>query len=133
MDPIHVFFLFLFFVVLVFLGVGWMYWFRWLPKSLEKRKRLTADWNLLAKRWFANPEDRNIQQQVAGFVRRNTGFANTAYNLSLQIVERNKDSSAAKVFALETGRFACGLTREGRVPTIYDEQAIQNDIDVRSK
>lgn len=36
--------------------------------------------------------------------------------------------SEYKPFALETGRLAYGLKRKDGVPTVYDEQAILNDI-----
>jgi hypothetical protein len=40
--------------------------------------------------------------------------------------------SEYKPFALETGRLAYGLKRSDGAPTVYDEQAILNDINVHA-
>ena len=59
-------------------------------------------------------------------------FAGTLYQLALGLVQDHPDESNVRVLALEFGRLSNGLTRpDGRV-TIYDEQAIQNDIQART-
>ncbi|MDZ8064709.1 MAG: hypothetical protein RMY64_03570 [Nostoc sp. DedQUE08] len=54
-----------------------------------------------------------------------------AYTKALEILEKNPDNITAKKFVLDVGRWHFGKLRSGKV-TIYDEQAIQNDIAVRS-
>jgi hypothetical protein len=56
-----------------------------------------------------------------------------AYQQSLTLLEKCADSAAHKRLALEVGRWHFGRLRQGGVPTMYDEQAIQNDILVRAK
>jgi hypothetical protein len=54
------------------------------------------------------------------------------YDKALHILEGNPDSSTAKQFVLNVGRWHFGKSRkDGRV-TIYDEQRIQNDILARA-
>jgi hypothetical protein len=43
-----------------------------------------------------------------------------------------RSHSELKPFALETGRLAYGLKRKDGVPTVYDEQAILNDINAHA-
>ncbi len=54
------------------------------------------------------------------------------YDLALEILETYPDQPAFKVFVLQIGRWHFGNVRGGQA-TIYDEQAIQNDILVRAK
>lgn len=60
-----------------------------------------------------------------------TEYNQIAYNKTLEIIEKNPGNVNAKKLALEVGRWHFGKLRNGK-PTIYDEQAIQNDISVRS-
>jgi hypothetical protein len=55
------------------------------------------------------------------------------YGLALKFLEVNPANIAAKVFALEVGRWSLSLGREDGKITIYDEAALQNDIQVRSR
>lgn len=55
------------------------------------------------------------------------------YESSLKILEANPNSQEAKVLVLDLGRLHYSILRPNKKPTIYDEQAIQNDILVRSK
>lgn len=54
------------------------------------------------------------------------------YNLALKTLAENPGDTRAKTFALEVGRWHYSLQRSDRKLTIYDEQALQNDILVRS-
>ncbi|AGY57112.1 hypothetical protein GKIL_0866 [Gloeobacter kilaueensis JS1] len=54
------------------------------------------------------------------------------YKAALRILERHPESTEARVFALEVGRFYYSYDRKGGVPTVYDEAAIANDIAARS-
>jgi hypothetical protein len=54
------------------------------------------------------------------------------YNSALDLIISHSGDTSVKVFALNIGRWHYSLKREDRKPTIYDEQAIQNDINTRS-
>jgi len=53
------------------------------------------------------------------------------YERVLEQVQRSPDSSNSAILALEVGRWHLGATRPDGKVTVYDEQAIQNDIVVR--
>lgn len=52
-------------------------------------------------------------------------IAEELYHDALGLLGRN---SELRPFALEMGRFAYGVKRPDRKPTVYDEQAITNDL-----
>jgi hypothetical protein len=54
------------------------------------------------------------------------------YQRSLESVQASKGDPAIKTLALQIGRLSYASSRPDRRPTIYDEQAIANDIAVRS-
>lgn len=62
-----------------------------------------------------------------------TNIPSELYRVALEILEENPEMSELKVYALEVGRWYYSSQRPDRKPTIYDEQAIQNDIIVRTK
>ena len=53
------------------------------------------------------------------------------YDRALDLVQRTPGSADLAVLALEIGRWHFGLSRPDGKVTVYDEQAIQNDISVR--
>lgn len=53
------------------------------------------------------------------------------YARALDLVARDGGTPSAKAVALHVGRLSYSAGRHGRQPTIYDEQAIANDIAVR--
>ena len=53
-------------------------------------------------------------------------------SLALKILSDNPEQPSAKQLVLKIGRYHFGKMRKGAV-TIYDEQVIQNDIQVRLK
>ena len=55
--------------------------------------------------------------------------AEEIYQDALSFLKRKPD---LKPFVLEVGRLAYGLKRKDKNPTVYDEQAIQNDINAHS-
>ena len=72
-------------------------------------------------------------QRSMRFVPKPTDFrTEEIYDLCLDLLEKNPGDSKMKALVLEVGRWHFGKLRGGS-PTIYDEQAIQNDILVRSK
>jgi hypothetical protein len=54
------------------------------------------------------------------------------YDTSLKILEANSTSQEAKKLVLDFGRLHYSILRPNKKPTIYDEQAIQNDVIVRA-
>jgi hypothetical protein len=54
------------------------------------------------------------------------------YHRSLESVRASKGDPTLKALALQIGRISYASSRPDRRPTIYDEQAIANDIAVRS-
>jgi len=59
--------------------------------------------------------------------------AERAYQRLLDALIEHPDAISLRMWALETGRISKGSSRDVKVPTIYDEQAIQNDILVRTR
>lgn len=59
-------------------------------------------------------------------------YSGPLYKLALDIVAQHPENISCRVFALETGRLHHGLHRPDGNVTVYDEQAIQNDILARS-
>ncbi len=82
------------------------------------------------------PADSKVRQTVMLSASRclavpNSGFnSKEVYDLALKILEKYPKEPRAKTLVLEIGRWHFGKLRSG-VPTIYDEQAMQNDIMVR--
>ncbi|MBH8575077.1 hypothetical protein I8752_19060 [Nostocaceae cyanobacterium CENA369] len=70
-------------------------------------------------------------QGVNKIILSGNNLSGRAYTKSLEILEKNSNNINAKKFVLDVGRWHFGKLRSGKV-TIYDEQAIQNDIAVRS-
>lgn len=54
------------------------------------------------------------------------------YNSALELISIHNGNAKIKVFALNMGRWYYSLLRPEKKPTIYDEQAIQNDINART-
>ncbi len=55
------------------------------------------------------------------------------YNTTLEILEKDPGNYRAKQLILTVGRWHFGKLRKNGRPTIYDEQAILNDISVGSR
>jgi hypothetical protein len=60
--------------------------------------------------------------------------ADWIYQRALEMIGPPRNgSAAARTFALRVGRFRYSRSRPDRVPTVYDEQAIANDISARAR
>jgi hypothetical protein len=55
------------------------------------------------------------------------------YNIALELLESNSYHIHLKTLCLNLGRLYYGSLRNDQKPTIHDEQAIQNDIQMRLK
>ncbi len=76
----------------------------------------------------ASPISVPIQNQIYDLVARYPLFGKDSYQISLEMIGVSKGDPVAKQFALKIGRQYLGSLRETGQPTVYDEQAIQNDI-----
>jgi len=85
----------------------------------------------LLKELEGNPTDLSTHTAVYGFVRTFPHLANDAYQAALVLLE-NEAEPSLRVFTLELGRLAYGVQRPEGVPTVYDENAINNDILART-
>ena len=86
----------------------------------------------LARAVTSEHSNRELHGQLLAVAGTSAAIASRVYSLALQCVEASHGSSAARQFALAAGRLAHGLRRKGGHPTVYDEQAIANDIDSRA-
>ncbi|MCA9220030.1 MAG: hypothetical protein KDA71_06860 [Planctomycetales bacterium] len=73
--------------------------------------------------------NRELHEQLLAVAGHSSAIAARVYSLALQCVEASRGGSAARQFALSAGRLAYGLKRKRGRPTVYDEQAIANDIE----
>ncbi len=119
------------FFVLVLIGlVGWYVFSEMAKQCAEK------DFCLIAQRLRADPLNVNLHGEILWIIKQrrfaslSESSSSTLYKIALDTLSENP-LSAAKAFALEVGRWHLGRCREDKQPTIYDEQAIQNDILVR--
>ena len=80
-----------------------------------------------------DPNDDGVHQELLRIQAIVPTISTAIYNSALGCVEITNGSSRTKQFALAAGRHKYGHVRENGVPTIYDEQAIQNDIIARSE
>jgi hypothetical protein len=81
---------------------------------------------------ISRPQDVEIQNYASEKIKRGMFRSQEAYAMALRILEHHPSEPKAKQFVLDIGRWHFAKIRGGKV-TIYDEQAIQNDISVRSR
>lgn len=82
----------------------------------------------------SRPDDRSAQQTIVHCLRGlpiNGSQRQWLYDGTLDLLQRTPSSAALAILALEVGRWHLGRSRPGGAVTIYDEQALQNDIAVR--
>lgn len=85
---------------------------------------------------ISNPLDTAVQGKVIRFLDKcptlKAPETQVVYEAALEILANNPGNATAKQFVLNVGRWHFGRNRPDKRPTVYDEQAIQNDILVRS-
>jgi hypothetical protein len=86
----------------------------------------------LRKQLAESPLDEQLQNEVLLMSEGYPALLESAYELALQILRDHPDSVVARAFALKAGRASYSAMRPNNSPTMYDEQAIQNDIMVRT-
>jgi len=84
-----------------------------------------------------SPDDSSCANRIPSLLDEGKSFHQynygTIYNLALEILDSNPDKIYIKTLCLALGRMHYGNLRPDKNPTIYDEQAIQNDILMRSR
>jgi len=92
---------------------------------------------LLSDSLFKEFKNQPIREQILSLIHLVSGITQAEtqdlYNTSLKVLEANSSSQEAKMLVLDLGRLHYSVLRPDKKPTIYDEQAIQNDIIVRAK
>lgn len=113
--------------------IAWMVF-----ESKKERVEARSQFEDMKQRLESSPLDQDLHNQILSFIgdqrdafSKHNALAQECYPLALGILENNPDSLAAKQFALEAGRTSHAAGRADKKPTIYDEQAIQNDIMIR--
>ena len=99
----------------------------------ERAERLKRDarFEELIATVESNPGDETSRNNACLLAQRFPEYADKLYRLALRLLEERPDVSGLKEFALSSGRASYSSKREDGAVTIYDEQAIQNDISVR--
>lgn len=101
-----------------------------------KRHRSNT-FKLLADSLFKEFKNQPIREKILSLIHLVGGLTQAEtqdlYNTSLKVLEANSSSQEAKMLVLDLGRLHYSILRPDKKPTIYDEQAIQNDLIVRSK
>ncbi|MBS3029652.1 MAG: hypothetical protein HCA25_22040 [Dolichospermum sp. DET50] len=101
-----------------------------------KRNRANT-FRLLADNLMKEFQNQAIKERIISLIHLSIGIthaeAQELYNTSLKILEANPNNQETKMLVLDLGRLYYSILRPNKKPTIYDEQAIQNDILVRSK
>ncbi len=105
--------------------------------NLTGKRNRANTFRLLANNLFKEFTNQPIRERILSLIHLVSGITQAEtqdlYNTSLKILEVNSNSQEAKVLVLDIGRLHYSILRLDKKPTIYDEQAIQNDILVRSK
>ena len=93
-------------------------------------------YDILRKRYLDSIEDDNVPLMIAAgkdlsdFHALQSADLDRLYKDALRLVRENPDH---KLYALEIGRRKYGASRKNGNPTVYDETAIQNDIEAATK
>lgn len=86
---------------------------------------------VLAGKLEQSPDCGASQKELTQICQAFPQFSRQIYDLALRAVAASGGSVASKTFALNIGRISYSAGRPEGAPTIYDEQAILNDIRVR--
>lgn len=120
----------------------WSMWWNRTPEGkahlakLAKNKEIYRLENILEP-LLKNPDDSSYSNSIPSLLQKGEVYHRynygQGYNIVLDILASNPDKIHLKTLCLELGRKHYANLRPDKKPTIYDEQAIQNDIQVRSK
>lgn len=101
-------------------------------EALRRHQALSERTQILLNQLNATKEDEIVLNELSAIANFDAILSHQIYQESLNAVERSNRSTRLKRFALETGRISLGHNRDDGQPTIYDEQAIRNDISART-
>lgn len=105
--------------------------------TVEGRQNKEDTLAILFKNLFKEFRNQQIRQKILSLiyavVRIKKSESQYLYEASLKVLEANPSSQEARLLVLNLGRLHYGLLRPNGRVTIFDEQAIQNDIIVRSR
>jgi hypothetical protein len=79
-----------------------------------------------------DPGNRSVHEELVQIAIRFPSLAATVYNIALEAVESTNGAPGTKQLALKAGRLHYGALRPDGTLTVYDEQALQNDISART-
>lgn len=117
----------------------------WIQENLEAKERQQRGWQQQASRHqiaesrlpvlfqmlASAPDNATATAEIMQHLRACPSLASNSYQAALNIVQQTNGAPAAKILALELGRLFFASNRPDGNPTIYDEQAINNDIKMR--
>jgi hypothetical protein len=105
--------------------------------DVDGKRQRSNTFRFLADSLFKEFKNQPIRERILSLIHLLSGIGQAEtqelYNTSLKILESNSSSQEAKMLVLDLGRLHYSFLRLDKKPTIYNEQAIQNDIIVRSK
>jgi len=92
---------------------------------------LRSEFEALQSQIEKSPLDPDLHAALASVAQDSPQHADPIYQVALRILADNPESTVAKQFAVSAGRISYSRGRRDRKPTVYDEQAIRNDIMAR--
>ena len=88
-------------------------------------------------RLYKNPSDSEYARTIPSLLMEGKSYHKynyyQIYSIALELLESNSYHIHIKTLCLNLGRLYYGSLRDDQKPTIHDEQAIQNDIQMRLK
>ena len=102
-----------------------------LREEQQRQRAISRRWDGIVAKLLENPSSKQDLEDALVFVNSHRGYLDVGYRMALDLVALSAGARQTKVFALKVGRQYYSQNREGRVPTIYDEAAIENDIQAR--
>ncbi|TYQ26272.1 hypothetical protein [Pseudanabaena sp. UWO310] len=136
MDIFHILF-----ILSILIAIYVIYW-KTTPEGrayAAEREKEAAPYSIenIVKPLKENPDDISYANSIPSLLNQGSRYYSynygTIYNLVLEVLSENPDKIHIKTLCLTIGRLHYGKLRPDNKITIYDEQAIQNDILMRSK
>ena len=104
----------------------------WIVFAVRKAKKRQRRFEIVSEGVTKAPTHPVMQKQMLGFVVNNLKFADVAYRQSLDCLQESNGDAGIRAFALELGRSSYASKRPDKKLAMYDEQAIQNDLQAHS-
>jgi hypothetical protein len=120
-----------FWIILVLIGVAL------LQSYLAAKKVDTYRAENILFPLYKNPSDSEYARTIPSLLMEGKSYHkynyHQIYSIALELLESNSYHIHIKTLCLNLGRLYYGSLRNDQKPTIHDEQAIQNDIQMRLK